>query len=151
MNYNFLFKSKSQILTLGLVASTCLFLGVLLTSFKSESEAQVALMVKKKLVQDVAFLQQQSKQFTHTLDLLQQNQSTIHEGQQAFYRVKKAYKQIEYLLEYLDPELAKNLNGAALPKVLVEEGNYQTLNFQHRIIRTLPTQDLQEYKELMVT
>ena len=149
MKYNFFPKSKTQLNALLLVVSAGLLVSVLLTSFTIESENKVALAIKQKFGQDVSALQQQAKQLTQTMHLLQKEQVPLAQGQAAFYRVKKAYKKVEYLLEYLDPELAKNMNGAPLPKVLVEEANYQTLAFQRPSVRTFPPQGLQVLEEVL--
>ncbi|WP_190277554.1 cytochrome c peroxidase [Adhaeribacter rhizoryzae] len=132
-----------------LIISTTLFLSVLLTSFTSEPQNQEVIIIKQTFEQDIAALQQQAKNFTKKINLLKENKSSLAESRQAFYKVKIAYKQVEYLLEYLDPELAKSLNGAPLPKVLIEEANYLTVPFAKPSFRTFPPQGLQVLEELL--
>src|SRR3712207_6040977 len=105
MNYRFLPENKNRIYSALLFISTSLLLGVLLTAFTSEPEKKATLLVKEMFLQDMARLQQQSKQLTRTMNLLQKKKVTLAQGQKAFHQVKAAYKQVEYLIEYLDPEL----------------------------------------------
>ncbi|WP_181885072.1 cytochrome-c peroxidase [Pontibacter diazotrophicus] len=134
-----------------LLMSVCLFSGVVLTSFKAETATtnRVAGTVQESLIQDMAVLKQQSQYLTETLESSDQEQVAVEQLQGAFYEVKQAYKKVEYLVEYLDPELAKKINGAPLPKVLIEEANYQTLQFQKPSVRTFLPEGLQVLEELL--
>ncbi|WP_345162735.1 cytochrome-c peroxidase [Pontibacter saemangeumensis] len=134
-----------------LLMSMCLFAGIVLTSFKTETVRtnQVADTVRQSLIADMSKLKQQSQLLAVTLELLMQEQASLEQAQEAFYQVKQAYKKVEYMAEYLDPELAKRINGAPLPKVLVEEVNYQTLHFQKPSVRTFPPEGLQVLEELV--
>ncbi|MFD3002362.1 cytochrome-c peroxidase [Pontibacter toksunensis] len=134
-----------------LLMSMCLFASIVLTSFKAETlrTDQVAVTVRQSLVEEMAALKQQSQLLAETLELLSQEQVSPEQAQEAFYRVKQAYKRVEFMAEYLDPELAKKINGAPLPKVLVEEANYQTLHFQKPSVRTFPPEGLQVLEELL--
>lgn len=142
---------KPNLMSMLLLMSVCLFVSVLLTSFKAEraTNPHVSDTVRQKFMQDMATLEQQARQFTKTLEALKQGQASLGQGQAVFYEVKQAYKQVEYLVEYLDPELAKKINGAPLPKVLVEEANYQTLTFRKPSVRTFPPVGLQALEELL--
>lgn len=149
MKFNFLPNLTSPTRSLLLLISTSLFLSVLLTSFTTEPQNQEVIIVKQTFEQDVAALKQQANAFTQTINLLKENKRSLTEAQQAFYGVKTAYKRVEYLLEYLDPELAKSLNGAPLPKVLIEEANYLTVSFAKPSFRTFPPHGLQVLEELL--
>ncbi|MCC9138535.1 cytochrome-c peroxidase [Pontibacter silvestris] len=144
-------KSKNNLTRLLLLMSLCLFLGVVMTSFKTERivENKVAYVVKESFVQDMALLQQHAEQLTQHLQLLEQKQASLEQLQEVFYQVKRSYKQVEYLLEYLDPELAKSINGAPLPRVLVEEVDYQTLSYKKPSVRTFPPEGMQVIEELL--
>ncbi|MDQ4139650.1 MAG: cytochrome-c peroxidase, partial [Bacteroidota bacterium] len=139
---------KSPVGSLLLLISSCFLFSFLFTSFTAEPNSQLTASVKQQFMQDLNHLQHQAKDFTHQVNALQQKGS-LNQAQEAFHRVKRAYKQVEYLVEYLDPEVAKSLNGAPLPKVLVEEANYQTLAFQKPSFRTFPPHGLQVLEELL--
>ncbi|WP_051359984.1 cytochrome-c peroxidase [Adhaeribacter aquaticus] len=132
-----------------LVLSVGLFSVVFLTSFIAEPESKIPVIVKSKFVQDIDLLKQQAHQLTLALELLQKNKLTQSQIQDNFHRVKATYKQVEYLLEYLDPELTKSINGPPLPKVLIEDANYLALGFQKPSVRTFPPQGLQVLEELL--
>ncbi len=142
---------KRNLMSVLLLMSVCLFLSVILTSFKARTVTtnSVAASVQESLIQDMTVLKQQSQYLTEALESSDQEQVTVEQLQDAFYEVKQAYKKVEYLVEYLDPELAKKINGAPLPKVLIEEANYQTLHFQQPSVRTFPPEGLQVLEELL--
>jgi cytochrome c peroxidase len=143
--------NKSSLMPLLLLISMCLFASAVLTSFKARTFVSnlVASTVRQRLLENMAVLKQQSQLLAETLELLEQEQVQLEQAQEAFYQVKQAYKKVEYLAEYLDPELAKKINGASLPKVLVEEVNYQTLHFQKPSVRTFEPEGLQVLEELI--
>jgi cytochrome c peroxidase len=151
MTYKGYSMNKSSLMSLLLFMSMCLFASVVLTSFKARTLApnQVASTIQQNLIQDMAALQQQSQHLLETLELSDREQATLKQTQDAFDKVKQAYKKVEYLVEHLDPELAKKINGAPLPKVVIEEVNYQTLNFQKPSVRTFPPEGLQVLEELL--
>ncbi|WP_187264176.1 cytochrome-c peroxidase [Pontibacter beigongshangensis] len=134
-----------------LLLSTCIFVGAAISSFTAELTpySKVTGNVKNQLLQDVTLLQQQAKQLTAQLQLLEKQQTSVAAVQAAFAETETAYKQVEYLLEYLDPQLAKNLNGAPLPRVVVEQQNYQTLQFTEPSFRTFPPEGLQVLEEML--
>jgi len=136
-----------------LVISTIIFLGAVTTAFKSGkvAENEVTTQIRQRFLTDISALEQQTAHLRETVILLDKKAASLAQAQAAFYRTKQAYKKVEYLLEYLNPEIAKNLNGAPLPKVLVEEERYQTLAFQRPKVRTFPAQGLQVLEELLFT
>ncbi|WP_062542891.1 cytochrome-c peroxidase [Rufibacter tibetensis] len=147
--FSFPLNNAPQVKFMLLVLNLCFLIGVICSSFTPESTSQGTEAVKKIFIQDVASLQEQAKQLTQTLHSIEKGKATVEQGRAAFYQVKDAYKKTEYLLEYLDPELAKGMNGAPLPKVLVEEANYQTIAFQKPSVRTFPPQGLQVLEEIL--
>ncbi|MFT2007420.1 cytochrome-c peroxidase [Pontibacter sp. 13R65] len=134
-----------------LLFSVGMFFCAAISSFTTQPSpySKVAGTVKQTFVADVSQLQQQAKQLTATLQLLQKKQATVQAVQAAFAMTETAYKQVEYLLEYLDPHIAKNLNGAPLPRVVVEQQHYQTLQFAEPVFRTFPPEGLQVLEELI--
>ena len=151
MLFNRLQNPKRNVLSVLLLISTIIFLGVTTTAFKSGKVAptEVAAQVQQSFLQEVTVFSQQAQHLRSVADLLKKKEVSLAQAQAAFYSVKQAYKKIEYLLEYLNPELAKNLNGAPLPRVLIEEEKYQTLAFQKPSVRTFPAQGLQVLEELL--
>jgi cytochrome c peroxidase len=112
---------------------------------------RVAETVREQFTGDVAQLQTQSASLSKGLQELEDGKGSLVKVQEAFYAVKRAYKRVEYLAEYLDPELARNLNGAPLPKVVVDQSNYQTLAFNKPTFRTFPPEGLQVLEEMLFT
>lgn len=149
--YKSLLHGKSKLMPLLLLMSLCLFGCVVLTSFKSEitTSNEVASTVRQSLIQNMVALQQQAQQLKEALEATDGEQVSLQQVQDALYGAKLAYKKVEYLVEYLDPERAKKINGASLPKVLIEEAGYQTLNFQKPSVRTFPPEGLQVLEELI--
>lgn len=142
---------KRTLMSVLLLMGTCLFLSVLLSSFRAETANFdfASSAVGQSFRKDMATLEQQSQQLTQTLELFSQGRVSHEQVQDAYYQTKQAYKKVEYLIEYLDPESAKKINGAPLPKVLIEEANYQTLAFQKPSVRTFPPEGLQVMEELL--
>jgi len=132
-----------------LLISTVIFLGAVTSAFKSApiNKNEVAAHIRQMFLKDVNVLKQQAEALRKAVILLEKEAISLKQAQEAFYRTKQAYKSVEYLLEYLNPEIAKNLNGAPLPKVLVEEERYQTLAFQKPKARTFPAHGLQVLEE----
>ena len=120
---------------------------VIVTSFKAETYPPAT--VKEAFIMQMNDLQRNTRELSNSLRQFSQNGASAVTVQERFYAVKSSYKKIEYLLEYLDPELAKSLNGAPLPKVLVEEADYQTLSFLPPSFRTFPPEGLQVLEELL--
>ncbi|WP_114781941.1 cytochrome-c peroxidase [Botryobacter ruber] len=150
MIFNSLFNRKINLKQSLLLLSLCLFLGVTTSSFKkTETSGQVAGAVRQRFMQDVANLQQEAGQLTQTLQLLEQEQLTLAQAQQDFIKVKQAYKQVEFLVEYLDPELAKHINGAPIPKVVVEKAEYQAFSSSTPNFGTFQPEGLQVLEELL--
>ncbi len=142
-----LLQKKKSLWLWFLLLSTFLFFMVLASSFKSENEA--AVKARENFLYDLTAFQRQTEKFTRSIELLKTKEIPVSQVQEEFYKVKNNYKQVEYLLEYLDPELAKSLNGAPIPKVLVEEAEYQTLPFLPPGFRTFPPEGLQVLEELI--
>ncbi|GAB3540495.1 cytochrome c peroxidase [Pontibacter brevis] len=142
---------KRNLMSALLLICMGLFVSVVLTSFKAETVIpnQVASTVRQSLIQDMADFQQLTQLLKEALEVADKKQVSVKQLQGAFYEVKQGYKKVEYLVEYLDPTLAKKVNGAPLPKVLIEEANYQTLHFQKPSVRTFPPEGLQVLEELL--
>ncbi|MGZ5304623.1 MAG: hypothetical protein ACXWDO_10960, partial [Bacteroidia bacterium] len=119
-----------------------------LSAYKLQSKNATS-EVKELYIKDVNNFHEAAHNLTKTLQLLEQNQTSIQSAKTAFYSVKQAYKRIEYLLEYLDPELAKNLNGAPLPKVVVDEANYLRLGHIEPAFVVLQPEGLQVIEEII--
>ena len=151
MLFNRLTKFSRHLFRALLLFSVILFLGVTTTAFKTGTPAQtgVARQVRDLFLRDVQALKQKAQHLRRVVVLLEKNEVTLKEAQAAFYSVKQAYKKAEYLLEYLNPEIAKNLNGAPLPRVLIEQEKYQTLAFEKPKVRTFPALGLQVLEELL--
>lgn len=130
---------------------TGLFLGAAQVSFTSVNpQANSASgLVKEIFLRDLDAFRRQANKLTQTLELLSQKQASRQEAQAAFNRTKQAYKKIEYLLEYLDPELGKSLNGAPLLRVVIEHQDYQTLGFKEPTHVTFPPEGLQVLEEIL--
>lgn len=144
-----LHKKNNTLPSFCLLLSFCLFAGAVMTSFKAEPAHPVAAAVKQVFVQDVRTLAHRSAQLTRQLESRQKPQEALARVRESFYDVKRAYKQVEFLLEYLDAETAKSLNGAPLPKILIEEANYQALSFKKPTVRTFPPEGLQVLEEIL--
>lgn len=141
---------KTGFLPVLLVLSVLLFLYVLLSAFKNEAnQPKLTEVIKEEFLQDVNNLIIRSKSIKRTLVRLEQEQATMEQVQEDFYQLKEAYKRTEYLLEYLDPELAKSLNGAPIPRVVVEHQPYLTLNFQEPTFVSFPPEGLQVLEEML--
>ncbi len=134
-----------------LLGAACLLTCIFLPSSKPghNPSSQVVLELKQIYLADVATLQQTSALLAEVLYSQARVTSSQAQLQELFYQVKQAYKRIEYLVEYLDPELAKNINGAPIPKVVVEQGAYQFLQQEPMVYRTFPPQGLQVLEELL--
>ncbi|MDQ3534312.1 MAG: hypothetical protein M3421_01640 [Bacteroidota bacterium] len=87
--------------------------------------------------------------FTASLEGYAPEQIHIENLKDAFHELKKSYKRIEYFIEYLDPELAKELNGAPIPKVAVEHQSYLNLKFNQPVFVTHPPEGLQVLEEII--
>jgi cytochrome c peroxidase len=122
-----------------------------LGSFKIEGLGQqpASATVRQQLLRDVSVLQAHTARFVAVLQLLGRHQATLPQAQEAFRATKSAYKRTEYLTEYLDPELAKRLNGAPLPKVVVTEADYLALGRREPQFITLPPEGLQVLEEML--
>jgi cytochrome c peroxidase len=142
---------KQKLLSVLLLMSIGIFMVVTTTAFTSGKEIrrEVASTVRQGFLQDVELFGQQAAHLRRVIILLDKKEITLKQARETFYRLKQAYKRVEYLLEYLNPGIAKNLNGAPLPKVLIEEERYQTLAFQKPKVRTFPAQGLQVLEELL--
>ncbi|MBK0402496.1 cytochrome-c peroxidase [Adhaeribacter sp. BT258] len=126
------------------------FFNLLFSAYKTETAtARVTSAVKAKFLQDLEILQAKAAALETQLLLLQKNQSQLLPAQQAFLEVKKAYKRTEYLTEYLDPDLAKKLNGAPIPKVVISDADYLALDQKEPLFITLPPEGLQVLEELL--
>jgi cytochrome c peroxidase len=138
-------------LSIGLLLSTGLFLGVVFSSFIPEKRRDqvVAEAVKQAFLADLHHLHQRVRELTRILETIPKRQGTITQAQASFYEVKEAYKQVEYLLEYLDPELGKKLNGAPIPKVEIEQQPYLALGIKTPTHVTHPPEGLQVMEELL--
>ncbi|MFD2720450.1 cytochrome-c peroxidase [Hymenobacter monticola] len=132
-----------------MAAAVGLLLG--LGSFKPEASAQqpTTAAVRQLLLRDVGALQAQSTRLVAVLQLLEKRQATLAQAQAAFRATKSAYKRTEYLTEYLDPELAKRINGAPLPKVVVTEADYLALGRRDPQFVTMPPEGLQVLEEML--
>lgn len=141
---------KTGFLPVLLVLSVLLFMYVLLSAFKNEAnQPNLTEVIKEEFLQDVNKLIIRSKSIKRTLELLGQEQATIERVQEDFYKLKEAYKRTEYLLEYLDPELAKSLNGPPIPRVVIEHQPYLTLKFQEPTFVSFPPEGLQVLEEML--
>ena len=143
---------KTGFLSILLVLSVFLFLNVLLSSFKMELlKLPVTEVIKNNFLTDIKGLIIRSESLKSTLELYRQKQATHVQVKESFMELKRAYKRTEYLLEYLDPELAKQLNGPPIPKVVVERQPYLALNNTVPVFTTYPPQGLQVVEELLFT
>lgn len=125
---------------------------LVLGSFKADAPATrqpATAAVRQLLLRDVGALQVQTTRLVAVLQLLEKRQATVAQAQEAFRATKSAYKRTEYLTEYLDPELAKRINGAPLPKVVVTEADYLSLGRREPQFITLPPEGLQVLEELL--
>lgn len=126
-----------------------LFLAVLLSAFRTESATKnVSEVIKKEVLHDLNELIASAQVIKKSLESYEQEQSRLSRLQEDFYQLKKAYKEVEYFIEYLDPELAKSLNGAPIPKVVVEHQPYLTLlNKEEPVFTSFPAEGLQVLEE----
>jgi len=130
----------------------CLFLfGATQVSFTvvKPPDNAVAGLVKKAFMQDLSVYKAQTDKLIQALELINQKQATVQEARTAFYKTKQAYKKTEYLLEYLDPEIGKTLNGAPLPRVVIEHQDYLTLGFKEPTHVTFAPEGLQVLEEIL--
>ncbi len=141
----------ARLLPVAVLLSLLLFGGAVTSAFHpaETSPNRVALAVREQFTVDVSRLLTQSAALARGLGELEESKGSLSTVQEAFYETKRAYKKVEYLAEYLDPELARNLNGAPLPKVVVEQSNYQTLAFAQPTFRTFPPEGLQVLEEML--
>ncbi|GAB3534039.1 cytochrome c peroxidase [Pontibacter brevis] len=141
---------KGKLRSVLFVLCTFLFLSATLSSFKTDPAGVAATQrIRQNFLLDVEGLKNEAGAFTSTLRLFEQRQATLQQAQEAFCQLKYAYKKTEYLLEYLDPELAKSLNGAPLPKVVVEQQPYLALHFKTPTYVTFPPEGLQVLEEML--
>ena len=136
------------------LAMVAVAIGLLLVlgSFKADAPATrqpATAAVRQLLLRDVGALQVQTTRLVAVLQLLEKRQATVAQAQEAFRATKSAYKRTEYLTEYLDPELAKRINGAPLPKVVVTEADYLALGRREPQFITLPPEGLQVLEDLL--
>jgi cytochrome c peroxidase len=131
--------------------SLVIFLGATLFSFTSAREGDnlVANQVKQNFLRDLTGFKEQARGFVQQLEAINQNQVTLPQVQASFYKTKQAYKKTEYLLEYLDPDLGKSLNGAPIPRVAIEHQNYLALGFKEPAHVTFPPEGLQVIEEIL--
>jgi len=130
----------------------CLFLfGATQVSFTvvKPPDNAVAGLVKKAFMQNLSVYKAQTDKLIQALELINQKQATVQEARTAFYKTKQAYKKTEYLLEYLDPEIGKTLNGAPLPRVVIEHQDYLTLGFKEPTHVTFAPEGLQVLEEIL--
>lgn len=146
-----LFNRRQPAFFFALVAGAVgLLLG--LGSFKAgvaATQQPATAAVRQLLLRDVGALQAQTTRLVAVLQLLEKRQATPAQAQAAFRATKSAYKRTEYLTEYLDPELARRINGAPLPKVVVAEADYLALGRREPQFLTLPPEGLQVLEELL--
>ncbi len=105
--------------------------------------------VKQLLIKDVNSFTEKTRKLSESLQLVSAGQSKITQAQDTFYQAKQAYKRIEFLVEYLDAELAKSINGAPLPKVAVNEADYLRLNKNEPAFVVFQPEGLQVIEELI--
>lgn len=149
MTWQDLRTKKGNLLSFCLIFSCCLFTGTVISSFKADPAPLATATVKQVFIRDVQTLLERSAQLTRSLELYHPQEGSVARVQDSFYAVKEAYKKVEFLLEYLDPETAKSLNGAPLPRILIEEANYQSLSFVKPVVRTFPPEGLQVMEETL--
>jgi cytochrome c peroxidase len=143
-----LYKNKS-IIIIPIIISI-LFFKIFLSSYTNQShKLKIPEMVKLNLIQDLSTLRNHCSQMVHTIELLKNEEVTPEEAHEEFYRLKRAYKKVEFLLEYLDPVLAKNINGAPIPKVEIDHQPYLALNFARPAFVTYPPEGLQVLEEIL--
>jgi cytochrome c peroxidase len=142
---------KSPLFSLLLVSGLLFVFSILFSSFKTNPgpNRQIPAIVKERFMQDLATLLQKTALLEADLQLLEKKQTTIGRVQEGFMAVKFAYKRTEYLTEYLDPELARKLNGAPLPKVVVSDADYLALGLKEPLFITLPPEGLQVLEEVL--
>jgi cytochrome c peroxidase len=127
-----------------------IFLIILLSSYTNHSNILlIPEMVKANLIQDLSTLRKNCNQMVHTLESLKNQEISPEEAKVEYYRLKRAYKKVEFLLEYLDPVLAKNINGAPIPKVEIDHQPYLALNFARPAFVTYPPEGLQVLEEIL--
>ncbi len=151
MFFKTLFRIKRPLLPALLASSLIIFLGSLLVSFKTESvpDHQAAKNIKQQFMVDLAMAREQATELSQATRLLNGKQTSPEKVQAAFLAAKKAYKRTEYLTEYLDPELAKKINGAPIPKVVISEADYLTLGLKEPLFITVPPEGFQVLEELL--
>lgn len=141
---------KTGFLTVLSVLSALTVLFLLLSAFKNKIfEAPVTEVIKEEFLHDIRALHLRLTSLKRTLEAHEQEPATIEQLREEFYQLKRAYKKTEYFLEYLDPELAKSLNGAPIPKVVIEHEAYLTLNFKEPTFVTYPPEGLQVLEEML--
>lgn len=125
---------------------TCIFLLGIFSSFKSQNSGDTS-AVKNKFISDLTDLYKRSEVLNAKIQEFDRSEKGLSELREKYYQVKNSYKKVEFLLEYLNPSIAKKLNGAPLPKILVEQEKYQTLKFAKPSFRVFPPEGLQALEE----
>ncbi|CAN5305675.1 cytochrome c peroxidase [soil metagenome] len=127
-----------------------LLLNFTLSSYRNESgNLRLTETIKKNLLQDLSTFGQKCEHLTYKLELLYQQQIELEEVQEVFHQLKKTYKKTEYLIEYLDPDIAKNINGAPIPKVAIDHQPYLALNITKPAFVTFLPEGLQVLEEIL--
>ena len=142
---------RRRLLFLLLIACFGLAAGLGLGAFRPATPAPplAARTVRQHLGRDLAAARREAARLLTVLQLLARQQAPPAQARQALLAAKAAYKRTEYLLEHLDPALARQLNGAPLPRVVVTESDYQALGTRAIVHTTLAPEGLQVLEELL--
>lgn len=124
---------------------------VLFSNSKTESIiADIEEEIKHTYLNDCNQLLKDAAKFSADLEVYQvEGKITAEHIKRSFLALKRSYKKIEYFVEYLDPELAEQLNGAPIPKVVVEKMPYLSLKHQKPVFTTHPPEGLQLLEEIL--
>lgn len=124
----------------------CFILG----SFRMQSLLfEHSLVIIKDYIDDCKTMNLHAAHFSELLEEYVENRVSDEQLKDSFLELKYSFKKIEYLLEYLDPDLAKEINGAPIPKVVVEHQAYLTLKFREPVFVTHPPTGLQVMEEIL--
>ncbi|RZJ99966.1 MAG: hypothetical protein EOO46_21410 [Flavobacterium sp.] len=105
--------------------------------------------VKNLFLKNTENFHNKCEELANVIQLLQQNQTSIQNAKKTFISTKQSYKSIEFLLEYLDPDLAKSMNGAPVPSIEVDNAEYLRLGNLEPSFALISPEGLQVIEEII--